>query len=81
MCIRDRPGETASDDDIQFAANIAGFHSKLRDGGKVNVSYTSPKYVQKPKGARLGMVTIDRESVIVARPDDVATVCVDDAST
>ena len=47
----------------------------------MNVSYTSPKYVQKPKGARIGMVTIDRESVIVARPDDVATVCVDDAST
>ena len=81
VILRQQPGETASDDDIQFAANIAGFHSKLRDGGKVNVSYTSPKYVQKPKGARLGMVTIDRESVIVARPDDVATVCVDDAST
>ena len=52
----------------------------LAASGKVNASYTSPKYA-KLKGARLGMVTIDRESVIVARPDDVATVCVDDAST
>jgi predicted ribosome quality control (RQC) complex YloA/Tae2 family protein len=80
VILRQQPGDTASDDDIQFAANIAGFHSKLRDGGKVNVSYTSPKYVQKPKGARLGMVAIDRESVIVARPDDVAALCATDAS-
>ena len=75
VILRQQPGETASDDDIQFAANVASFHSKVRTGGKVNVSYTSPKYVKKPKGARLGMVTIDREDVIVGRPDDVADVC------
>ena len=75
VILRQQPGETASDDDIQFAANVASFHSKVRTGGKVDVSYTSPKYVKKPKGARLGMVTIDREDVIVGRPDDVADVC------
>ena len=62
VILRLQPGETPSDEDMQFAANIASFHSKVRTGGKVNVSYTSPKYVQKPKGARLGMVTIDEIS-------------------
>jgi predicted ribosome quality control (RQC) complex YloA/Tae2 family protein len=79
VILRLQPGETPSDEDMQFAANIASFHSKVRTGGKVNVSYTSPKYVQKPKGARLGMVTIDRESVMIGRPDDVADVA--DASS
>lgn len=78
VILRNQPGQTASDDDIQFAANLASFHSKMRSGGKVNVSYTSPKHVRKPAGARLGMVTMDRESVIVARPDDVASIAQSD---
>ena len=78
VILRNQPGQTASDEDLQFAANLASFHSKMRSDGKVNVSYTSPKYVRKPTGARLGMVTIDRESVIVARPDDVATIAQSD---
>jgi len=81
VILRLQPGETPSDEDMQFAANIASFHSKVRTGGKVNVSYTSPKYVQKPKGARLGMVTIDRESVMIGRPDDVADVADASSST
>jgi predicted ribosome quality control (RQC) complex YloA/Tae2 family protein len=81
VILRQQPGESASDEDMQFAANIASFHSKVRTGGKVNVSFCSPKYVSKPKGARLGMVTIDRESVIIGRPDDVAHLAASDAAS
>ena len=70
VILRQQPGENANDDDLQYAANLAAFHSKLKTGGKVDVSYTSPKFVKKPSGARLGMVTIDRERVMTGRPDD-----------
>ena len=57
-------------EDMQFAADLAAFHSKVRNDGKVQVSYTSPKNVRKPSGvSRLGMVTITKEEVF-GRPDD-----------
>ena len=70
VILRQQPGETASPEDTQFAADLAAFHSKMRTGGKVDVSFTSPKHVRKPSGARLGMVTMDKESVMTGRPDD-----------
>jgi hypothetical protein len=33
------------------------------------VSFTSPKFVRKPSGGRLGMVTIDKEKVMLGMPD------------
>lgn len=75
VILRQQPGDKASDEDMQFAANVAAFHSKARAGGKVDVSYASPRHVRKPAGARLGMVTLERESVMIARPDDVTDVC------
>jgi len=71
VVLRQQPGAVASDEDMQFAADLAAFHSKLRNDGKVPVSYTSPKNVRKPSGvSRLGMVTITKEEVMVGRPDD-----------
>ena len=70
VILRLQPGEEATEEDMKCAADLAAFHSKLRTGGKVNVSWTSPKYVRKPSGARLGMVAIDQESVMTGRPDD-----------
>lgn len=70
VILRQQPGETASAEDMRYAADLAAFHSKLRTGGKVDVSFTSPKFVRKPSGARLGMVTMDKESVMTGRPDD-----------
>ncbi|EEH54671.1 uncharacterized protein MICPUCDRAFT_35061 [Micromonas pusilla CCMP1545] len=70
VVLRLDPGQTATDVDMQAAADLAAFHSKVRTGGKVDVSYTSPKFVRKPSGARLGMVTIDKEKVMTGRPDD-----------
>ena len=36
------------------------------------MSWTSPKHVRKPSGARLGMVTIDKERTMTGRPDESA---------
>ena len=71
VVLRQQPGAIASDEDMQFAADLAAFHSKVRNDGKVQVSYTSPKNVRKPSGvSRLGMVTITKEEVMIGRPDD-----------
>ena len=70
VILRQQPGELAAAGDLQFAANLAAYHSKLKTGGKVDVSFTSPKFVRKPTGARLGMVTMDKEQVMTGRPDD-----------
>jgi predicted ribosome quality control (RQC) complex YloA/Tae2 family protein len=69
VILRQQPGQEASDEDLQYAADLAAFHSKLRTGGKVDVSFTSPKFVRKPSGGRLGMVTIDKEKVMLGMPD------------
>ncbi|ACO64165.1 predicted protein [Micromonas commoda] len=69
VILRQQPGQEASDEDLQYAADLAAFHSKLRTGGKVDVSFTSPKFVRKPSGGRLGMVTIDKERVMLGMPD------------
>ena len=72
VILRQQPGQEASDEDMRFAADLAAFHSKLRTGGNVDVSWTSPKHVRKPSGARLGMVTIDKERTMTGRPDESA---------
>ena len=72
VILRLQPGQEASDEDMRFAADLAAFHSKLRTGGNVDVSWTSPKHVRKPSGARLGMVTIDKERTMTGRPDESA---------
>jgi predicted ribosome quality control (RQC) complex YloA/Tae2 family protein len=50
--------------DIKDAAGLAVYFSKMRDGGKVSVSYCEAKQVRKPKGAKPGSVNIKRPKTI-----------------
>ena len=66
-------GPPAPDEaDLRFAAAIAAFFSKARDGGVVDVSHTPARNVKKPRGAPPGLVTLMAESVVRVRPDDAA---------
>ncbi|MEK6796061.1 MAG: NFACT RNA binding domain-containing protein [Spirochaetota bacterium] len=47
--------------DIEEAAGIAVYHSKMRDGGAVDVSYCFARDVHKPAGAKDGSVNIKNE--------------------
>lgn len=49
-------------------ASWAAFHSKARTAGKVPVHYTLKKYVRKPRGAKAGLVYIEREQALMVRP-------------
>ena len=53
---------------IEEVAAWAAFHSKARTAGKVPVNWTQKKYVRKPRGAKAGLVTIEREKTVLVRP-------------
>jgi predicted ribosome quality control (RQC) complex YloA/Tae2 family protein len=53
---------------LEEVAGWAAFHSKARTAGKVPVNYTQKKYVRKPRGAKPGLVYIEREKTLLVRP-------------
>ena len=53
---------------LEEVASWAAFHSKARTAGKVPVNYTQKKYVRKPRGAKAGLVYIEREKTLMVRP-------------
>lgn len=53
---------------IKRAAAIAAWHSKARNAGVVPVSCTDARHVSKPRGAKAGLVTLRRETVVKVRP-------------
>ncbi|GAK59976.1 fibronectin-binding A domain protein [Candidatus Vecturithrix granuli] len=46
------------DQTLREAASLAAYYSKLRRSGRVDVIYTSKKYVRKPKGSPPGLVIV-----------------------
>ena len=68
VLLRLDPGAVASEADLQFTADIAAYYSQARESEQVPVTYTKPKDVYKPKGAKPGMVIYKHETVIWGRP-------------
>jgi predicted ribosome quality control (RQC) complex YloA/Tae2 family protein len=58
------PGKKAKEQ----AAAIAAYFSKMKTSGLVPVAMTERRYVRKPRGARPGSVTLERERVIFVKP-------------
>ncbi len=57
-----------SKDDILRAAQIAAYYSSARSSEYVPVICTEKKFVRKPKGAPPGSVTVEREEVVIVKP-------------
>jgi predicted ribosome quality control (RQC) complex YloA/Tae2 family protein len=57
--------------EIEETASMAAHYSKARKSAKVPVSYTLKKYVRKPRGAKSGLVTIQREKTIMVEPREL----------
>jgi len=53
---------------LKAAAEIAAYYSGAKNAKYTPVCYTQKKYVNKPKGANVGAVTLQRESVIMVEP-------------
>ena len=54
--------------EIEETAAIAAWHSKARNDSLVPVIYTQRKYVHKPRKAKPGLVTVEREKSIMIKP-------------
>jgi predicted ribosome quality control (RQC) complex YloA/Tae2 family protein len=57
--------------EIEETAALAAHFSRARTSGKVPVSYTLRKHVRKPRGAKPGLVTIEREKTILVAPREL----------
>ena len=68
VILRAKPNEDPDRTTLKRAAAVAAFHSKARNGGIVAVSYTTARYVTKPRGTKPGSVRIRKESVLKVRP-------------
>ncbi len=53
---------------LEATAAIAAYHSKARNSGLVPVAYAPKRYVRKPKGAKAGLVFMNREVVVFVKP-------------
>ncbi len=57
--------------EIEEAAAVAAWFSKARNSATVPVSYTQKKYVRKPRKAKSGLVTIEREKTVFVEPREL----------
>ncbi len=65
-------GREVPEEDQLFAAAIAAGYSRGRNEGKVEVMVTEGKCVRQPKGARPGLVTVERYRTLLVVPQRVA---------
>jgi predicted ribosome quality control (RQC) complex YloA/Tae2 family protein len=70
VLVRNPNAGTIPYDVLVKAAALAAFHSKGRNAGKVPVTYTRAGLVQKPKGAKPGLVTLQERKSLMVRPED-----------
>jgi len=57
-----------SKQEIAETAAIAAYFSKARKSASVPVIYTERKYVRKPRKAKPGLVTVEREKMVMVEP-------------
>ncbi len=54
--------------EIEETASIAAFFSKARNDTLVPVVYAEKRYVRKPRKAKPGLVTVEREKSVMVVP-------------
>jgi predicted ribosome quality control (RQC) complex YloA/Tae2 family protein len=54
--------------EIEETAAIAAWHSKARNDSSVPVAYAQRRYVRKPRNAKPGLVTVEREKSVMVVP-------------
>lgn len=64
-------GKVPDEETILFAAELAAFHSKAKDAGKVPVDFTKIRYVSKPQGAKPGMVIYVNQQTMFVMPKNI----------
>ncbi|QMU29742.1 NFACT RNA binding domain-containing protein [Adhaeribacter radiodurans] len=70
VVIKYQAGKTFPEPVIYKAAQLAAYYSKRKTDSLCPVLYTPKKYVRKPKGAAPGQVVVEREKVILVKPEN-----------
>lgn len=65
----DNPKEGIPKNILKDTASIAAFYSKAKTAGTAPVAYTFAKYVTKRKGMEPGKVMLQKESVLLVKPE------------
>lgn len=69
VVIRHQAGKPFPKEVLEYAGGIAAYYSKLKGSKLVPVAYTSKKFVRKPKGFLPGQVAVDKEEVMLVKPE------------
>jgi len=68
VIVRNPNRKEISQQTLLEAAQLAAFYSKAKKELKVAVNYTQKKYVNKPKGAQAGLVSLSNFRTILVQP-------------
>ncbi len=70
VIIKHQAGKAVPTPVLEKAAQLAAYYSKRKNDSLCPVMYTPKKWVRKPKGAAPGAVVVDREKVILVKPEN-----------
>ena len=71
VVLRPRDQRDPSPEAMHDAASLAAYWSKARGAKTVPINYTEARYVQKPRGAPAGLVTIQKEKTLFVQPREL----------
>lgn len=70
VVIKYQSGKTFPEPIIYKAAQLAAWYSKRKNDSLCPVLYTPKKFVRKPKGGEPGEVVVEREKVMLVKPEN-----------
>ena len=70
VIIRQKPGQNYPKHIIEKAASIAAANSKRKTDTLCPVIFTEKKFVRKIKGAPAGQVIVEKEEVVMVKPEE-----------
>ncbi|MFD2515015.1 NFACT RNA binding domain-containing protein [Pontibacter locisalis] len=70
VVIKHQAGKTIPTTVLEKAAQLAAYYSKRKSDSLCPVMYTPKKWVRKPKGSAPGAVVVEREKVILVKPEN-----------
>ncbi|WP_018479039.1 NFACT RNA binding domain-containing protein [Pontibacter roseus] len=70
VVIKHQAGKTIPNTVLEKAAQLAAYYSKRKSDSLCPVLYTPKKWVRKPKGAPAGAVVVEREQVLLVKPEN-----------
>lgn len=70
VVIKHQAGKTVPAPVLEKAAQLAAYYSKRKNDSLCPVIYTPKKWVRKPKGSAPGAVVVEREKVLLVKPEN-----------